>query len=132
MGWFDNDSEQADAANQWDNTDEHHEASFSHELLAGAASFAAARAYENHVAQNGTHTTPTPFTPHMNLADLSCDIIRRSPNHAMAKELMAGFAGAFIDREVETKGLDFVDRERAKRHANQQIEEVNVEQFNYN
>ncbi|KAJ5928691.1 hypothetical protein N7466_007647 [Penicillium verhagenii] len=109
MGWFDNDSEQADAANQWDNTDEHHEASFSHELLAGAASFAAARAYENHVAQNGA-----------------------PPNHAMAKELMAGFAGAFIDREVETKGLDFVDRERAKRHANQQIEEVNVEEFNYN
>lgn len=26
----------------------------------------------------------------------------------------AGFAGAFIDREVETKGLDFVDKEKAK------------------
>ena len=27
----------------------------------------------------------------------------------------AGFAGAFVDREVESKGLDFIDRERAKR-----------------
>ena len=26
----------------------------------------------------------------------------------------AGFAGAFVDREVESKGLDFVDREKAK------------------
>src|SRR5262245_22321517 len=26
-------------------------------------------------------------------------------SHAMAKELLAGFAGAFIDREVETKGV---------------------------
>ena len=26
----------------------------------------------------------------------------------------AGFAGAFVDREVESKGLDFIDREKAK------------------
>jgi hypothetical protein len=26
----------------------------------------------------------------------------------------AGFAGAFIDREAETRGMDLVDRERAK------------------
>lgn len=32
-----------------------HEASISHELLSGAAAFAAARAYENHVAQNGMY-----------------------------------------------------------------------------
>ena len=28
----------------------------------------------------------------------------------------AGFAGAFIDREFESKGLDFIDKEKAKRH----------------
>lgn len=28
----------------------------------------------------------------------------------------AAFAGAFIDREVESKGLDFIDKEKAKRH----------------
>lgn len=26
----------------------------------------------------------------------------------------AGFAGAFVDREAETRGMDFIDRERAK------------------
>lgn len=49
----------------------------------------------------------------------------------MAKELMAGFAGAFIDREVETKGLDFVDREKAKHQARQQIEQQDESQFQY-
>jgi hypothetical protein len=33
----------------------------------------------------------------------------------MAKELLAGFSGAFVDREVETRGLDFIDKEKAKR-----------------
>ena len=44
---------------------------------------------------------------------------------------MAGFAGAFIDREVETKGLDFIDREKAKRQAEQHIDNVDPNQFNY-
>lgn len=52
----------------------------------------AAKAYENHVAENG-----------------------QPESHAKAKEILAGFAGAFVDREVETKGLDFIDREKAKR-----------------
>lgn len=26
----------------------------------------------------------------------------------------AGFAGAFIDRETETRGMDFIDKEKAK------------------
>jgi hypothetical protein len=38
-------------------------------------------------------------------------------SHDEAKELFAGFAGAFVDREAETRGLDFIDRERAKRDA---------------
>lgn len=47
----------------------------------------------------------------------------------MAKELLAGFAGAFIDREVETKGLDFVDREKAKRQAERQLEEASRQDY---
>jgi hypothetical protein len=43
-------------------------------------------------------------------------------NHAKAKEIAAGLAGAFIDREFESKGLDFIDREKAKRHAEQSIQ----------
>ena len=29
----------------------------------------------------------------------------KPPSHEKAKEIMAGFAGAFIDRMVETKGV---------------------------
>jgi hypothetical protein len=42
----------------------------------------AAKAYEDHVAKNG-----------------------QPDSHAKAKEIIAGFAGAFIDREFETRGV---------------------------
>ena len=35
----------------------------------------------------------------------------------MAKELLAGFAGAEADRLAETKGMDEVDRLKTRRHA---------------
>ncbi len=41
-------------------------------------------------------------------------------SHEEAKEIAAGFSGAFIDREVETRGMDFIDREKAKRLAQEQ------------
>ncbi len=44
-------------------------------------------------------------------------------SHEKAKEILAGFSGAFIDRIVETKGLDYIDTEKAKHHARQQAEE---------
>lgn len=40
--------------------------------------------------------------------------LKGAPAYATAKEMVAALAGAFIDREVETKGLDWIDRERAK------------------
>ncbi|KAB8076831.1 hypothetical protein BDV29DRAFT_169181 [Aspergillus leporis] len=108
MGFFDFDSDQAQAHEQLRNFDgsEEHKAKFSHELIAGAASFEAAKAYEDHVARNG-----------------------QPDSHAKAKELLAGFAGAFIDREFESKGLDFLDREKAKYHARQQLEEASSREW---
>ncbi|KAG9079549.1 hypothetical protein FRC06_007666 [Ceratobasidium sp. 370] len=97
MGWFSDDSDQAQAYDQV--TNKPHEASWTHELIAGAASFEAAKAYEEHVAQNG-----------------------RPDSHAKAKEFIAGAIGAFVDREVETRGLDFIDKEKAKHHARQQAD----------
>ncbi|KDQ58980.1 hypothetical protein JAAARDRAFT_56982 [Jaapia argillacea MUCL 33604] len=98
MGWFSDDSDQAQA---WGTvTQEPHKAEWSHELIGGAAAYEAAKAYENHVAQNG-----------------------QPDSHAKAKEILAGFAGAFVDREVETRGLDFIDREKAKHHAREQVEQ---------
>ncbi|KIO25186.1 hypothetical protein M407DRAFT_8565 [Tulasnella calospora MUT 4182] len=77
-----------------------HKAELSHELIAGAAAYEASKAWEKHQEENG-----------------------EKPSHAKAKEIFAGVAGAFIDRVVETKGLDYVDREKAKRQAEKLAEE---------
>ncbi|KAI8712923.1 hypothetical protein NCS52_01392000 [Fusarium sp. LHS14.1] len=106
MGWFDNDSDQAQAYDQVVNRP--HEAEWTHELLGGAAAFEAAKAYEDHVSRNG-----------------------HPDSHARAKEILAGAIGAFVDREVETKGLDYVDREKAKRHAQRQAEEQLAQEGRY-
>ncbi|KAK7047219.1 hypothetical protein VNI00_006885 [Paramarasmius palmivorus] len=125
MGWFSEESEQAVAYDQVVNAP--HKAELSHELIAAAASYEAAKAYEDHCARNG-----------------------QPPSHAKAKEIVlvlvsslrvlteilmnspsAGFAGAFIDRMVETKGLDYIDKERAQRHANEHVEQVEVSQWGY-
>ncbi|CEL62635.1 hypothetical protein RSOLAG1IB_04991 [Rhizoctonia solani AG-1 IB] len=97
MGWFSEDSFQANAYDQV--TQRPHEASWSHELIAGAAAFEAAKAYENHLAENG-----------------------QPDSHATAKELIAGFVGVFLDREIETKGLDWYDRQHAERQAREHAE----------
>jgi len=94
MGWFGDDSDQAQASQQMQNADPNNQASFTHELIAGAASYEAAKAYENH-----------------------CDANGNPGSHQEAKEIAAAFSGAFIDREVETRGLDYIDREKAKRMA---------------
>lgn len=41
-----------------------------------------------------------------------------------ARELLAAFAAAEADKLIETKGLDFMDREEAKRQARQHAEQV--------
>ena len=68
---------------------EQHQARFSHELIGGAAAFAGFKAFEDHQRKEG-----------------------KVVNHAFAKELLVGFAGAEIDKLAETKGEDFFDRER--------------------
>jgi len=97
MGWFGNDIDNSDQAQQYNdyNSAPPHKSSISHELISGAAAFEAAKAWENHKAS----------------------VDGQRPSHAFAKELMAGAAGAFIDKQVETRGLDFIDKERAKREA---------------
>ncbi|KAJ6539411.1 hypothetical protein B0H19DRAFT_909833, partial [Mycena capillaripes] len=67
-----------------------HKAKLSHELIAGAAAYEAAKKYEEHCAANG------------------------KPDSHATKELMAAFSAAFVDRMVETKGLDEIDKEKAK------------------
>lgn len=45
-------------------------------------------------------------------------------SHGFAKELLAGIAGGEVDKLFETKGLDYLDREKAKRHAENQARDM--------
>lgn len=49
--------------------------------------------------------------------------------HQFAKEMLAGLAGAEVDKLAETKGLDELDRERAKHQAKKQTEYLYDEQY---
>jgi len=75
----------------------HHESSLTHEGLAAAAGFAAMHAYEAHVRASGQEVS-----------------------HAKMKEFLAACAAAEVDKLVETKGLDWVDRRKAHKMAEQQ------------
>ncbi|KAK7001743.1 hypothetical protein R3P38DRAFT_3044253 [Favolaschia claudopus] len=51
-----------------------------------------------------------------------CEENGKPQSHAKAKEILAGLTGAFVDRIVETKGLDAVDKEKAKHEAHKKNE----------
>ncbi|KAL9934694.1 hypothetical protein V8E36_006469 [Tilletia maclaganii] len=105
MGFFGGDAHDQ-VYNQYDGSEEH-KGKLSHELIGGAAAFEAMRAYEQHQEREG-----------------------KPANHALAKELLAGFAGAEVDKLFETKGLDFLDKQEAKRHAQREAEEAYDQQYN--
>ncbi|CAF1050979.1 unnamed protein product [Adineta ricciae] len=90
----------------YDQPQPHHKASWTHELIGGAAGFAAMKAYEDHCRREGQHVS-----------------------HAFMKEMLAGFAAAEVDKLFETKGLDFLDREKAKRHAIEQAHHLANERY---
>ncbi|KAG0044480.1 hypothetical protein BGZ83_010306 [Gryganskiella cystojenkinii] len=66
--------------------DNKHSGHWSHELIAGAAAFAAMKHHED--ATGG--------------------------KHKLTKEIFAALAAAEADKIFETKGLDFIDRQKAK------------------
>ncbi|KAF8974918.1 hypothetical protein BGZ46_009590 [Entomortierella lignicola] len=82
---------------------EEHKATWSHELIGGAAAFEAFKLYED----------------------------KRNPNdpHKLAKEALAGIVGTQLDKLFETKGLDFIDRQKAKHHAQQEADKLYAEKY---
>ncbi|KAK7033105.1 hypothetical protein R3P38DRAFT_2773563 [Favolaschia claudopus] len=100
---FGNDSDEAKAYDEYNGK---HKTDISHQLLAGAASFVAAKEFDKHCEQNG-----------------------KPQSHAQAKELLAAFAGAFIDREVETHGMDFIDKEKAKYDAHKAASDAAAKEY---
>ncbi|EFX00591.1 hypothetical protein CMQ_7593 [Grosmannia clavigera kw1407] len=83
-----------------------HESKVSHELLGAGAAFAAVHEFEKKQRAEG-----------------------KTVNHAFAKEALAALAGAEVDKLIETKGLDFVDREKAKHHARENANHLYDQQY---
>ena len=102
---------EAEAANNQvygnENPTAEHKSSWTHEIIAGAAGFEAMKAYENHLARTG-----------------------ETPSHSRMKELLAAFAAAEVDKLIETKGLDEIDAEKAKRQAVEQAKHLAAERYN--
>ncbi|KZV86139.1 hypothetical protein EXIGLDRAFT_622286 [Exidia glandulosa HHB12029] len=71
----------------------HHRASVTHErpTFNAAAGFTAMKMYEDHLRASG-----------------------EEPSHSLMKEMLAGIAAAEVDKLVETKGLDHLDRHRVR------------------
>jgi hypothetical protein len=66
---------------------------------------------------SGTDEKHLTNPPHLSLAG-------KPVSHQFAKELIAGFAGGEVDRLAETKGADYIDREKAKHQAKRQAEQL--------
>ncbi|KAN0127407.1 Protein of unknown function (DUF3759) domain containing protein [Lactarius tabidus] len=78
-----------------------HKASITHEIFCGAVAWKAAKEYEEHCAKHG-----------------------KPINHAAAKAVFAGILAATIDRMAETKGLDAIDKHKAKKDAEKHAQEL--------
>ncbi|KAF2646676.1 hypothetical protein P280DRAFT_475523 [Massarina eburnea CBS 473.64] len=106
FGW--GESEKAyDQVYENDNFEQNkNESSFGHELVAGGAAFAGFKAFEDHQRKEG-----------------------KPVSHAFAKEVLAGFAGAEVDKLAETKGEDWFDKEKAKHQAKQNAEHMYEEHY---
>jgi len=97
FGWGDSE----DQYNQVQNGQFDNQSSLGHEALAGAASFGAFKIFEDRQRSEG-----------------------KPISHQFAKELLVGIAGAEVDKLAETKGLDFIDREKAKHEAKKNAEHL--------
>jgi len=82
----------------------HHE--MTHELLAAAAGFEAMRLWEHHLQREGLH-----------------------PHHQLAKELLAAFVAAEIDKHFERGHYGHLNRHDARRLAHAQAEYLWSDQY---
>ena len=114
------DSDQAQAHDQIVNGGDNRP-QFTHELAAGGAAYFAAREYEKHCDANGTFL-PCYERPSWPSTNPTCH--KGQPgSHQEAKELLAGFAGAFADREIEPRMENAYDRRRIQQDAVQQCQD---------
>ena len=106
------------------NFDDDNKPTFGKEALGAAAGFGAMKVFEDRQRREGT-----PATPLIALRSLNLYFTGKPVSHGLAKEMLAGLAGLEVDRLAQTKGADFVDREEAKRHAENQARSLYDEQY---
>jgi hypothetical protein len=87
---------------------EEHKAEWTHEFLGAAAGFAAMKAYNKKKEEEG--------------------IVE---DHQLSKELLAALAGGVIDNLVETKGMDWFDKHKAKKQAEEEAQRLYSQQTGY-
>jgi len=85
---------------------EEHKASWTHEAVAAAAGFAATQAWEAHVKAGG-----------------------KEPSHEVMMETLSAIAAAEVDKLIETKGLNWIERERAQHDAVVQAQHYAEEKY---
>ncbi|KAM3069085.1 hypothetical protein ACMFMG_004266 [Clarireedia jacksonii] len=90
-----------EAKEHYDNAQDQDTASWGHEAIAGAAGFAAMKAFEERQRRNGEPVS-----------------------HQFAKEVLAGFAAAEVDKLAETKGEDWIREHRVREKAQEQSREL--------
>ncbi|KAF9221995.1 hypothetical protein BS17DRAFT_768280 [Gyrodon lividus] len=123
MGWFSDDSDEANSHSQFFSqhswVQSRHEGSITHDLLAGAVAYEAAKKYEEHVAKAG-----------------------KPDSHAKAKEILqvslctifqlvltitsAALAAAGATQLLETKAADAWDDHKRNKAAKQATEQLEV------
>ncbi|KAI8370090.1 hypothetical protein EDC96DRAFT_503021 [Choanephora cucurbitarum] len=87
---------------------EEHKAEWTHQLLAAAGGFAAMRALNNRKEESGEEV-----------------------DHSTAKEILAAAAAGAVDNFIETKGMDWFDRHRAKKEAEEEAQKLYSQQTGY-
>ncbi|KAL8722988.1 MAG: hypothetical protein Q9225_000604 [Loekoesia sp. 1 TL-2023] len=117
------------------------QAKFSHELIGGAAAFEGMKLFEDrqrkevslpsHIqASSPPPLLSIPISPSPSFQSMPTNPPQGKPvSHAFAKELLAGFAGAEVDKLAETKGMDEYERERAKHRARESAENMYDEHY---
>ncbi|PQE08021.1 hypothetical protein CJF30_00011188 [Rutstroemia sp. NJR-2017a BBW] len=90
-----------EAQEHYENAQNEDTASWGHEAIAGAAGFGAMKMFEERQRKEG-----------------------KPVSHQFAKELLAGFASAEVDKLAETKGEDWVREHRVREKAEEQSHQL--------
>ena len=80
--------------------------------------------FEEHQRKQGTDMTSLRMQDFFMVCVLTASDKGKEVQHGLAKEMLAGFAGAGVDYLAETKGADLWDKEAAKHDAKKKSEQL--------